>query len=127
MLNYSKMEIDKTTKEQPKEKLEGGITGKGFKKGQSGNPAGRPKGALNFATKFRVFIEKVAEQEDITPEEVEEKLMAVGYKGAKEGDFRFWADIFNRVYGKPKDTIEHSIDEDISSVEVIIKRNESKD
>jgi hypothetical protein len=121
------MEIDKTTKEQPKEKLEGGITGKGFKKGQSGNPAGRPKGALNFATKFRVFIEKVAEQEDITPEEVEEKLMAVGYKGAKEGDFRFWADIFNRVYGKPKDTIEHSIDEDISSVEVIIKRNESKD
>jgi hypothetical protein len=98
-----------------------------FKPGQSGNPAGRPKGSENFSTKFRKFIEKVADQNEITPEEVEEQLMAIGYKEAKAGDFRFWADIFNRVYGKPKETVEHSVDENISEVEITIRRNEIKD
>jgi hypothetical protein len=100
------MEIDKTTKEQPKEKLEGGITGKGFKKGQSGNPAGRPKGTENFSTKFRRFIEKVADQNDITPEEVEQQLLAVGYKNAKDGNYKFWKDLHDRVYGQATKVVE---------------------
>jgi hypothetical protein len=46
------------------------VIGRPFKKGQSGNPEGRPKGTENFSTKFRRFIEKVADQNDITQEEV---------------------------------------------------------
>jgi len=34
----------KTTREQAKPKRLGGVTGKGFRPGQSGNPGGRPKG-----------------------------------------------------------------------------------
>lgn len=33
-----------------------------FKKGQSGNPAGRPKGALGRATKWRLALEPHADQ-----------------------------------------------------------------
>ena len=38
--------VDKTTNSNGK--MEGGITGKGFKKGKSGNPNGRPKGVQSI-------------------------------------------------------------------------------
>jgi hypothetical protein len=80
-----------------------------FQKGEDPrrNLAGRPEGTLNFATKWRKFIEKVAETNEVTPEELESQLLAVGFKEAKAGQFNFWKDIHDRVYGKPKETIEH--------------------
>lgn len=36
----------------------GGATGKGFKKGQSGNPGGRPKVAQEFKERCREFMEE---------------------------------------------------------------------
>lgn len=72
-----------------------------FKPGQSGNPNGRPKGALNFATKWRIFIDKVAKENAMTPEQVDEQLLAVGFKKAKEGDYNFYRDVHDRVYGRP--------------------------
>ena len=36
---------------------EGGITGKGFKKGKSGNPGGRPKGSKGFKERCRAFAD----------------------------------------------------------------------
>jgi hypothetical protein len=79
-----------------------------FKPGQSGNPAGRPPGSLNFATKFRAFIEKVAKNNEMTPDEIEQQLLAIGYKRAKEGDYQFWRDLHDRVYGKPQQSIDHT-------------------
>jgi hypothetical protein len=72
-----------------------------------GNP-GRPKGTLNFATKFRKFVEKVAEQNEMKPEEVDEQLLMIGFNRAKSGDYQFWRDIHDRVYGKPLMSIEHT-------------------
>ncbi len=77
-----------------------------FKPGQSGNPSGRPPGSLNFATKFRAFVEKVAENNEMTPEEIEEQLLAVGYKNAKAGNYNFWRDLHDRVYGKPEGSLD---------------------
>jgi hypothetical protein len=74
------------------------VTGK-FVKGNPGG--GRPQGSLDFKTKWFKFIEKVATQNDMTPEEIEQQLIAVGYKKAKEGDYAFYRDTFDRVYGKP--------------------------
>ncbi len=72
-----------------------------FQKGVSGNPAGRPKGSLDFKTKFYNVIDKLAKQNNISAEEVEEQLMLVGYKKAKEGDFGFYRDLMDRLHGKP--------------------------
>jgi hypothetical protein len=77
-----------------------------FKPGQSGNPYGRPPGSLNFATKFRAFIEKVAKQNEMTADEIEQQLLAIGYKRAKEGDYQFWRDLHDRVYGKPQGSLD---------------------
>lgn len=72
-----------------------------------GNP-GRPKGTLNFATKFRKFVEKVAEQNEMKPEDVDEQLLMVAFQRAKSGDYSFWRDLHDRVYGKPLMSIEHT-------------------
>ncbi len=70
------------------------------------NLDGRPLGALNFATKWRIFIDKVAKENAMTPEQVDEQLLAVGFKKAKEGDYNFYRDVHDRVYGRPKQDID---------------------
>lgn len=74
------------------------ITGK-FVKGNPGG--GRPLGSLDFKTKFEIFLNKLAKQNDMSPQEIDEQLFAVAYKKAKEGDYQFWRDVHDRVYGKP--------------------------
>jgi hypothetical protein len=90
------------------EKTADKVRGKPFQKGDDPrrNLEGRPSGALNFATKFRAFVEKVAENNEMTPEEIEEQLLAVGYKNAKAGNYNFWKDIHDRVYGKPEGSLD---------------------
>jgi hypothetical protein len=70
------------------------------------NPYGRPKGVLNFATKFRAVVEKIAEKDGITPEQVEQELIAVGFKNAKDGNYNFWKDLHDRVYGQATKVVE---------------------
>ena len=100
-----------------------------YKPGQSGNPAGRPKGALNFSTKWAIFIEKVAKQNNMTPDEIDEQLLAVGFKKAKEGDYNFYRDIHDRKFGRAKQEIDitskgESIVNDVRIDELTKKLNE---
>lgn len=77
-----------------------------LKPGSLLNPKGRPKNALGFATIFKKFIKTVAEKNEITEEEVEQQLLKVAYGKAIGGDYNFYRDIFDRVYGKPNQPIE---------------------
>ncbi len=74
---------------------------------------GRPPGSLDFKTKFYKVIDKLAKQNNLTPDEIEEQLLLVGYKKAKDGDYRFYQDLFDRIYGKPRQTVE--VDADITT------------
>jgi len=78
------------------------VTGK-FAKGNPGG--GRPSGSLDFRTKWYNLIDKLAKQNNVDPLEVEQQLLLVGYRKAKEGDYSFYRDIMDRVYGKP---VQHS-------------------
>ena len=84
-----------------------------------GNP-GRPVGSLNFSTKWRKFIEKVAEQNETTPNAVDEQMLRVAYRQIMNGDHRYWKDIMDRVYGQAKQPIGHEFDENISAIKVEI-------
>lgn len=77
------------------------------------NLDGRPPGALNFSTKWKIFIDKVAKQNNMTPEEIDEQLFAVGFKKAKDGEYAFYRDIHDRVYGKPLQQTELKVDGEI--------------
>ena len=89
---------DKTT--QSNGKMPGGITGKGFKPGQSGNPNGRPKGMRSIPD----ILKKIGDEEGTL--DGKSKLDVIMYKVfqyALEG--KPWAVQFiaDRTEGKAKE------------------------
>lgn len=64
------------------------------------NPNGRPKGSKNFETDFLEAVGKIAEANNITRVEAMEILLRKAYSEAKNGQFNFYQDIMNRLYGK---------------------------
>lgn len=75
---------------------------------ESLNPNGRPKGSLNFATKFKEAIEKLAETDELSGDELELQIIQMGIKKARDGDYSFYRDTLDRVYGKPQQSIDHT-------------------
>ncbi|MFZ8848074.1 MAG: DUF5681 domain-containing protein [Minisyncoccia bacterium] len=79
-----------------------------FKKGQSGNPAGRPKGSRNYRTLFREAYVAIAKDLRLgtDPDVLLVEILKRGIKEALRGNYPFYKDIMDRLYGKPKQTIE---------------------
>jgi hypothetical protein len=80
-----------------------------FKKGESGNPAGRPKGAKNYKTLFREAYTAIAKDLRLgkDPDDLLVEILKRGIKEALKGNYPFYKDIMDRLYGKPKQTIEN--------------------
>ena len=86
-----------------------------FKPGQSGNPAGRPPGIPNTATRLKRFLElsqKIknpinGEEEEIT---VAEQLDLAMIAKARKGDVRAFNALMDRLEGKPPQYIEQKSD-----------------
>lgn len=76
-------------------KRPGGVTGKGFLPGRSGNPAGRPKGQ-SLTALLRAKLEK-----NDTAQSLAEMIVAK----ALSGDYRFCKLILDRTEGKVPDRI----------------------
>lgn len=80
-----------------------------FKPGESGNPAGRPKGAKNFTTKVREALMRVAESEDgkkldYTYEEA--LIRSILVKAIKGKDPQMIKLMWNYFDGMPNQTID---------------------
>lgn len=81
---------------------------KPFKPGQSGNPAGRPKGKRNFWTDFSEAWRRIAEQLRLNqePDEGAVQILMKGIKMIFQGNTTLLEKFLDRLYGKPKETIE---------------------
>ncbi|MER0170362.1 MAG: hypothetical protein DU489_07110 [Nitrosomonas sp.] len=104
---------------------------KPFKKGQSGNPKGRPVGARDRRTVIWEAMKRIAEKKGMTPEEVEEAIQVAGIEKATKGSFLHFAEISNGLYGKIVDNLDiksggKSLAELISMANVSGKRKRSK-
>ncbi len=77
-----------------------------FKKGQSGNPKGRPR----KLPELDVLMADVLGEEKDGKTAAEVILMALRAKAAK-GDIRAAEVLFNRGYGVPKQTIDMTVKE----------------
>jgi hypothetical protein len=95
-------EKEKTEKEQRKL-----ANLKPFKPGQSGNPKGRPKGKRDFKTDFEIAAREIAKALKLgeDPEPIYIELLKQGIKSGLKGNYNFWKDIAERIYGKVEDEI----------------------
>ena len=67
----------------------------------SPNPSGRPKGQRDYSTIYREALIKLASLNDKTEEEIENEILSNALLSARKGDFRFYKDILDRLYGTP--------------------------
>jgi hypothetical protein len=80
-----------------------------FKPGQSGNPNGRPKGRKNFETYFFEAWRQVAEELKMNkePDQAKVEIIKLGFRRIiKHGDYKFWQDFINRLFGKPPENVD---------------------
>lgn len=95
------------TTQKQREKTPGGITGKGFFPGQSGNTNGRPKGSRNFNNLVTEALQKLgAKDAKGNPLPVEEALVQKIIKMALDGDRKMIELIWNYRDGKPPQNID---------------------
>ena len=101
-----------------------------WKKGQSGNPLGKPKGIQNSKTVLERFlsIEQNVQNEvtgTIEGLTVEEQIHLAQIKKAKEGDLFAYKEILDRIEGKSlaKSEVKQEIEQTTYTVKVK-RRNE---
>lgn len=87
------------------------------------NRNGRPTGAQSFSTKWKKFIDKVAEDTGKTPQEIDAEMYQTALDKARKGDYQFYRDIHDRIYGKPLQSMDLGANVNVSYV---IKRGDSE-
>ena len=124
----AKKTADKTTKNSTKQEKK--VVGKPFEKGKSGNPNGRPKGKRNFETIFKEAQEEAAKDmyqalcdkadknglprpEPLTIEDIERMIEKRAVKESINGNFQFYKETRDRLYGKAAQPLEHTMDNEI--------------
>ena len=98
-----------------------------FKKGQSGNPAGRPLGSRNFTTDFDEAVEEIAKANGITISEARKILFKVAYSQAKDANFPFYKDIMDRYYGKALENVDMTVRTPEPLLDVLHNNSDKKD
>ena len=87
-----------------------------LKKGHPDLGAGRPKGSEDFKTKWFKFIDKVAEANGTTSEDIEHEIFKTGLKKVRSGDFNFYKYTHDRLYGKATQVVDIKGDIDIKKI-----------
>lgn len=88
-----------------------------WKPGQSGNPAGKPPWTRSAETLFREAIKKIAEDQKI--EDVERDLIITLLAKAKKGDTKALEMYLDRMYWKPKQTIDNNVTGSLSIWDIL--------
>lgn len=81
-------------------KRPGGVTGKGFLPGQSGNPGGRPKGSIKMSTVFNRSLARLVPN-DPEGRNYAQKIADTVVELAASGDVRAMKEVADRTEGRP--------------------------
>lgn len=85
------------------------------------NPEGLQKGTKHFSSIMDEAVEDIAKEEGISTAEVWKVLVKIAYDEAKNKNYPYFKDIFDRYYGKPKERLGLGIDdESIEGIEIKI-------
>jgi len=111
-------DADKTAGEQQRK-----VIGKPFKKGESGNPEGRPKGkGLSITALVKAELDKIPEGGETTnAAQIVQKILD---KAIADGDSKMIEKIWAYIDGTPKDSVEISIYDPDKAIEDLEKQFE---
>ena len=110
--------MKKTTKKKTTKKKSGKVTNlKSWKKGQSGNPKGRPKKADCLTSLMREELEKV-DPKDKGKRTHKELVVIATIELAKQGNSTALKEVWERMDGKVKDKLE--LDDKRDSKEAVL-------
>ena len=115
----------KTDNTDSKQKKRGAPAKYLFKKGQSGNPKGRPKGSFSLVSMLKRELQKCPEGQD---KRTYAKLVIKRYlkEVIGEGDSSLLRDIFNRIDGMPSQRQEIKHEGKLSLVEILKQEDENE-
>ncbi len=91
-----------------------------YKKGQSGNPAGRPKGSKNRSTIVKEILSILVKGENPMTGEQEwlsneyRMTASVLLKAIEKGDVNAYNSLMDSAYGKNKDTVDLNTSETVN-------------
>jgi hypothetical protein len=82
-----------------------------FKKGESGNPNGRPKGAKNRSTIARQYLDLITKHKNVLTGEIEsltqeEMITLAMLNKASKGDVNAYKAVMDSAFGAPKQTTD---------------------
>lgn len=113
------METENKLTEIPEEQVENWRNPDGTLK--SGHPpmGGRPKGTRDFRTIYEAALAKLATENNKTPEELEEEILAKGIIESQKGQFQFYKDTLDRLHGKAQENIDHTTGGEKLTIQVV--------
>lgn len=91
---------------------------KPFKPGESGNPAGRPKGTKNMSTILKEMLELEIEVDGVKITQKDAIIKKLIQKSTA-GELSAIQEIFDRTEGKAKQEIKHEIQKGIINIDPI--------
>jgi hypothetical protein len=100
----------KTGVEDQRKNNVGGITGKGFLPGRSGNPGGRPKGRSLTA----LLRERLDEIDEATGKSIAQLIVEGWVNAARDGNVPAIKEALDRTEGKVPDKLETKNDTNVS-------------
>jgi len=67
---------------------------------------GRPKGQRNYATLYRLAMEKIAVSENMSFDDFEIKFIQQALRKGFNGDTRLYTDTLDRIHGKAQQSVD---------------------
>lgn len=102
-----------------------------FKKGQSGNPAGRPVGSISIIAEIKKQLEEIADEDPQKRTKLQLMVRKILLKAINDGDTNMIKDIIDRVHGKPSQPIDLGTDDEVwdklKEIQEKLKLNEPKE
>jgi len=95
-------------------------------KGSVLNPAGKLKGTEHFSTILDKALRRVAQLNKKESEELFEEIIGNAILQARGGNYKFYRDMLDRLYGKPRETVRVDTNP-ITKIEVEIIENKRDD
>lgn len=92
-----------------------------FKKGYDPRRGHRPKGSRDFETYFILAWKEVAEALKLgkEPDRGKIEILKIGFKEMFKGNYQFWKDFVERLFGKTENIVKLGADEELK--EIIVK------